>query len=368
MKIDIEKPIPKYLQLQDILEQHFKHQQYEKHQRIPSEWELMQQFDVSRNTVRRALEELADAGIIYKKQGSGSYFSGKTRLSAKEGLLFGVIVPISTQISPHIIRGITDITHQKNANIMLASSNADPQKELAWLEQLLQQDIDGLLFEPAGGFQHFEESKNFQLLKDLNVPVVFMDWMIEDPEVYYVSLNDREGGFRATSYLARAGHRRIACVYPRDHLPGLQRYEGYRKALEAFRIPYTQDFDKSATIFAWNASDYAYTATKELLESGGANPSAIVYFDDNAALRGYSAIRETGLKIPDDISVIGFDDSELAVVADVPLTSMTNPRYQIGKWAAEMLFDVIEQKQRRTSWQIQIYPAVTIRDSVRIMQ
>ena len=366
MRIDADKPVPKYLQLKEIIKQYFKNKHYEAGQKILSETELIAQFHVSRNTVRQTLAELENEGFIYKKHGSGSFFSGKTQEDRQHSYLIGVITPISSYIYPQIIQGIDDVAHRKRYNIVLGNSReTGGEKELTCLERILEKNVEGLLVEPAGGSQNLQESKTFRILKELTIPVVFMDWAIDDPEVSYVSLDDVEGGFKATSYLAEAGHRRIACVYPNDHTPGLQRYKGYRKALEAYKLEYDSRLAKPGIILKWNETEYICRLVKELIDLGGNRPSAVFFFNDNAALRGCVAIREAGLKIPEDLSIIGFDDSTLAALADVPLTSVIHPKYQIGRWAAEILFEDIEYQGRKTPKQMMINPTIAVRDSVK---
>lgn len=370
MKIDAEKPVPKYLQLKDILKRHFENEHYANGQQIPSEKELMTRFDVSRSTVRQSLAELVNEGVIYKKQGLGSFFSGiREEEQHKQSYLIGVITPLVFKyIYPQIIQGINDVVHQKRYNIVLSGSEGNSENELPHVEQLLARGIEGLIFEPAGSPKRFQETRVFQMLKTLTIPVVFMDWTFDDLGVSYVSLDDVEGGFRATNYLIEAGHRRIAYVYMANHIPGTLRYKGYRKALEVHGIPYDSRLEKFRPIFKWAQADYAYALTKELLALGENRPSAIFFFNDEAALRGYAAIREAGLRIPDDISIMGFDDSQLATLAEIPLTSMVHPKYQIGKWAAEMLFDQLENEGRSTSHQMILHPSIAVRNSIKFIQ
>ncbi|GAK55674.1 transcriptional repressor [Candidatus Vecturithrix granuli] len=369
MKIDANNSAPKYLQLKEIIIRYFHGKQYETDQKIPSETELMNQFNVSRNTVRQALAELVNEGFIYKKHGSGSFFSGKTGEEESHSYLIGVITPfISSYIYPQIIQGIDDVAHERRYNIVLGSSKGELAKERNCLEQLLEKNIEGLLIEPAGGFHCIQESETFNTVRTLSIPVVFMDWEIDDPDISYVSLNDREGGFRAASYLAQAGHTRIACVYPDDHIPGIHRYEGYKKAIETYRLTYDETLVRATTIEKWNQASHIIALTKNLLELGEQRPSAIFFFNDNAALRAYIAIRAAGLRIPEDISIMGFDDSELATLTDAPLTTMIHPKYQLGKWAAEMLFEDIAHKDHRTPRQLLINPTIAIRNSVKVIE
>lgn len=365
MKIDTEKPIPKYIQLKEIITRYLEDHHYKAGQKIPSEMELIVQFQVSRGTVRQALGELANEGVIYTEKGRGSFFSGNLQNNPQRSYLIGVLTPLSSYIYPQIIQGISDLAHKKHHNIVLGSSNDNREQELAYVEQFLKRNIDGLIIEPTGGVQHFQDSKLFRMLKDLTIPVVFMDWAIDDPEVSYVSLDDVAGGFRATSYLIEAGHKRIACIYPNDNVPGNRRYQGYRKALEMSKIEHDSRLDKPAESLQLNKTGYIYKLTKELIDLGEDGPSAVFFYNDRSALNGYAAIRDAGLNIPEDISVIGYDDSELATLADVPLTSVIHPKYQSGKLAAEILFDQIEHQGQNMPRQMIINPTLAIRESVK---
>ncbi len=370
MKIDAAKSVPKYVQLKEIVKTYLKDEEYKANQRIPSETELMEQFDVSRNTVRQALAELVEEGIIYKKHRSGTFFSGKTNGVQKHSHLIGVMIPfLSAYIYPQIIQGIDDTAHERSYNIVLASSKGDVDKEMTSLHQLLERGVDGLLVEPAGGFQRIQESKTFQALKKLSIPVVFMDWVIEDPAVSYVSINDIQGGFAATEYLIQAGHTRIGCIYPKDHIPSIQRHRGYRSALEQHNIEYDPDLVKTLTVARWD-EEHAHVGSlvNELLESGEKKPSAIFFFNDEAALAGYTAIRGAGLTIPDDMSVMGFDDSELVAVPEISLTTVIHPKYLLGKWAADMLLEEIESETPIPPRQMLINPLIAVRKSVKVLR
>jgi GntR family transcriptional regulator of arabinose operon len=367
MKITTKNSVPKYLQLKEILNQHFENEHYTADQKIPSENELIKQFAVSRSTVRQALAELVREGCIYKRPGSGSFFSGRFS-KAKEGPqpshLIGVITALPSYIYPQIIQGINEIASKRTYNIVLGSSHAHWEKELACLEQLLTRGIDGLILEPANGIQHLQDSGFFERLTKLSVPIVLINWVLDVPNVSYVSLDDVEGGFRATSYLIQAGHRRIAYIYP-ENIPGLHRYQGYRNALKTYGIIPDSRLEKPTSVPNWNETGYIRKLMKELIDLGADRPTAVFCFNDHAALRTYAIIRKAGLKIPDDISLMGFDDYEMAALAEVPLTTMEHPKSRLGKWAAEVLFEQIELNNPDTAIRITMNPTIIVRDSVK---
>lgn len=362
MKIDAENPTPKYLQLKNILRQYLQ-THYKAGQKIPTEVELVKQFQVSRNTVRQASSELEAEGILSKEQGRGTFFLGTSPEGQRADALIGVLTPVPSYIYSHIIHGIQEVAHEKHYNIVL--STAGKQKEFACLEQLLKKNIDGLIFEPAGGFKDVAESDSLRLLQGLSLPVVLMGWALDELPFSYVSLDDLDVGFKATRYLIEAGHTRIACIYPDDLIPGLRRYQGYRKALETYNIPYDPRFDKPEKAEFWILTENIAKLMMTLLTPETGRPSALFFFNDDAALRGYVAIRKLGLKIPDDISVIGVDDFEFAALADVPLTTLIHPQENIGRWAAEIVFDEIKHKGQRTPRQVIIKPGIAIRNSVK---
>jgi GntR family transcriptional regulator of arabinose operon len=368
MRTNAEKPVPKYLQLKDSILRHFQDEHYEPGQKIPTEHELIEQFQVSRSTVRQALGELTNEGIIYRQAGRGSFFSGNPQHEPQRSYLIGVITPmISSYIFPHIIQGIDDIARHHQYHIVLGSSRNRPDEELHCLELLLRKNIDGLLMSPCGGFQDLDECESFRTAKGLTIPVVFLDWKIDDSDISYICLNNIEGGFKATSYLLEAGHRRIACMYPDDSIPGIHRYQGYRKALEAHGIEYDSVLDKPVKIRNWYEAKRAYVAMKELIALGDKRPSAVFCFNDDFVLRALPAIHEAGLNVPEDLSLVGYDDSDFAALPEIQLTSVIYPKYQMGKWAAEMVFDQLEHDGPRIPRQTIISPKLAIRNSVRCL-
>lgn len=366
MKIITTDPTPKYLQLKDLLIRHFESEHYIADQKIPSENELMQQFDVSRSTVRQALAELVNEGWIYKKAGSGSFFAGERAQDngSQPSHLIGVITALPSYIYPQIVQGINDVAYNRHYNIILGTSHAEWEQESSCLDLLLERGIDGLILEPSDTIHHLRESGFFERFAAQSVPIVLINWVLDVPNVSCISLDDVAGGFRATSYLIEAGHRRIACLYP-DNSPGLQRYQGYRNALKAHGITPDANLEKSTTVFNWNQTDYIRKLMKELIDLEDERPTAVFCFNDHAALRTYATIREAGLKVPDDISLMGFDDYEMSALAEVPLTTMAHPKARLGKWAAEILFEQIELGTPDAAVRLSMNPTLIVRDSVK---
>ncbi len=370
MGVDVEKSQPKYLQLKAALMRYLADERYQADQKLPTEHALLAQFNVSRGTIRQALAELENEGVLYKIQGSGTFFSGNLPTERKQSHLLGVVTPnLSFYIYPQIIQGITDVAQQQHYHVVLGSSKTSPGQELGCIEQLLAKNIDGLIFEPAPNLQATSNAELINLLKKLTIPVVFMGTAMPDTNLSYVTVDDVEGGFRATNYLIAAGHRRIACIYPPNTPAGQHRHQGYRNALNAAGIAPDPQLEKQITTFY---SDETFGQTlammNELLALGDARPTALFFFNDLLAVAGYAAIDAAGLNVPNDLSIIGFDDSELALQTRVPLSSMAHPKYYQGKWAAELLFEKLECPEQRFPKHLLITPTLVERDSVKVIQ
>lgn len=371
MGIDTEKSEPKYRQLKHMITRYFDQEHYQADQQIPTEIELAERFQVSRGTVRQALAELVNAGVIYKKHGVGSFFAGpRARTARSRSGLIGVLTPVMfSYIYPEVVHGIHDILSENGYNLVVAELGRDAEERYSCLERMLTRGLEGVIYEPHSGSARFQDTREFALLKSLTIPVVVMGWIVENSGLSCVALDDLEGGFRATTYLIEHGHRRIGCIYPSDHEPGMLRYQGYRKALETHNIPVDTRLEKSSPSASRKTQLHpAYFQTQDLLAMGAERPTAIFFFNDHAAMRGYAAIREAGLRIPDDMSVIGYDDSDLAAQADVPLTSVVHPKYQIGKWAAEMLLEQLDTQGRYTPRQMILHPSIAVRNSVKTLR
>jgi DNA-binding LacI/PurR family transcriptional regulator len=174
-------------------------------------------------------------------------------------------------------------------------------------------------------------------------PFVLMNWTSDDPRASFVAPNDVAAGESVFRYLYARGHRRIAFVGIRGNQPSDNRLKGLRGAAEAAgeniapqRVKLGEGFISEAV-----KSD-AYAATRELIALGDARPTAIFYFNDEAASLGYIAARDSGLSIPRDLSMVGFDDSQLSRAVYPPLTTVEHPKARIGEMAAHVLLDMID--------------------------
>ncbi len=358
----------KYLYVRDLLVHRFKKERYQPGQKLPTEQELSRSLSVSRTTIRQALKLLEDDDIIVRRHGSGTFFAGHAgptpRPETTNGLIGMVNFFFMDYIYPDILRGIEQTIFSEGYTLVLANSHQNEHQELLSVERLVEQGVKGLILEPSRNLQIRDDHPMAGLLDTLDIPVVTTHWGIEHRRVSTVSIDDECAGYEATRHLIERGHRSIAIVYKEDVQAGYDRYRGYRHALEEASLPHCEEwaaaYDSQLEL---DDPRQGYALTQRLLDIPQ-RPTAIFYFNDFNAIQGYRAIQEAGLRIPEDISVIGFDNYRSAELLYPPLTTFEHPKYRLGRWAARILLDEITEPRPRLPKKMVFEPILIERESV----
>jgi GntR family transcriptional regulator of arabinose operon len=334
--------------------------------RLPTEGELSERFNVSRNTVRQAIGELVVDGIVTRHQGRGTFYRGEVPSETEESAgLIGVVTPLArSYIFGDIIHGMDDYAHENGYSLVLASTNADPNRELEALRNILEKPIEGLIIEFARSSEIDSNVELTRILRECTVPIVVCDAETPMLNASYVTVDDLCGSRAATRYLLDKGHRRIALVYKKPSMAGIKRRDGFLQTLKDAGIEPDPDlirpYDVQEDLLP------AYRIVKDLLGlENGKRPTAIFFFNDQCAVQSYAAVAEAGLNVPDDVSFMGYDDSELARNAVVPLTTMRHPKYRLGWLAARTLLERIKANPPFFVEETLIRPTLVERDSVR---
>lgn len=330
-------------------------------EQLPSENVLSRAFKLSRHTVRQTFGELEAEGWIRREQGRGTFcIYGKEPPQAGCRTIALVTTYISEYIFPGIIRGVEEVLSAAGFQLVLANTNNDKTKEALHLDALLRQGVAGLLIEPTKSSRENSNFKFFKELEQRQIPYLFFHALYPDLEPAYILVNDRKGSYLAAKYLLQLGHRKIAGIFKSDDQQGLNRRAGFEDALAEYGLAVSRDY---LGLYETEQADaYPYQFTKGLLQAK-IRPTAIMGYNDQIALKVMAAIRDEGLTIPGDISVIGYDDSPLANVAEVKLTTIRHPQADLGRRAAHFMIDMIERRVKQPRFIYQ--PELIIRDSCR---
>jgi len=243
----------------------------------------------------------------------------------------GMIVPDSANpFFAEVARGVEDTSFEKGYSVILCNSDGDLEKELLYANVLVEKRVDGILLVAAG-----VSTEHIQTLQAGYMPVVVVDRQVPDAAVDSVLTDNARGGWLATCHLLDLGHRRIGCITgPSDVTPSAERITGYRQALEKNGVP----VDETLVVRGDFQYESGYQATRQLLSTDD-SVTAIFACNDLMAIGAIYAGVERGRQVPADLSVVGFDDVRLASFAHPALTTVAQPKYEIGVVAATMLLE-----------------------------
>jgi GntR family transcriptional regulator of arabinose operon len=342
--------LPKYKQIKEKLRAAILKGEIQANQKISSEHELVEIYQVSRHTVRQALGELVLEGWLYREHGKGTYCSGipghqMVQRAADQQLnpkYIGIITTyFSEYIFPSIIRGAESYLQSKGYTLLLASTNNNYENEKICLENFLDKQVSGIIVEPTKS-AHANPNLHYYLeLEKREIPYVMINAAYQELSAVSVTIDDIRGGFLATEHLLSLGHKRIVGIFKTDDLQGVGRMKGYLNAHRHYRQ--TVQPELVLTYATEEQNDRPQALVKQLLEQGlTERPSAIFCYNDQLALIILDAIRELGLRVPQDISLVGFDNSHLAQATEVKITSLSHPKSKLGEEAAKRVVMMIE--------------------------
>lgn len=332
-------------------------------EKLPSENELSAQYEVSRQTVRKALQILQNEGYIYAEHGRGTFCSEMMRHTKKSRNIAVVTTYLSDYIFPRVIQGIDQVFTEHGYTILLKNTKNSRSLEAKCLEELLKKDIDGLIIEPSKSQIFCRHTHLYQMLDEYEIPYVFIQGsyaqMKDKP---HILLDDCMGGYLITKHLTDLGHRDIVGVFKADDMQGQQRHKGYVKALQEAGIAY--DPDKVVWFYTEDRKTHPYEKIRQMATCRKENFfDAVVSYNDQVAIDIMRALNDANVSVPEDVSVTGYDDSYLAQTCKVPLTTISHPQEKLGEMAAELLLQIIQEGPQKENNNILIEPQLVIRES-----
>lgn len=314
---------------------------YIPNQRISSESELTQQFGVSRHTVRKAINDLVNEGWLYTEQGSGTFCADRNAKQPAEKTIALLTTYISNYIFPSIINGVESYLSSKGYTLLLYSTNNDLNKEKICLENLFNRNIAGLIVEPTKSNFYNPNLKYYLNLERKKIPYLMINAYYPELNPYSLTVDDELGAYIATEHLIKLGHTSIAGIFKTDDQQGVKRMQGFIKAHREHGIPILPNmFLPYTTIEKEKVLNEEF---RKLLNSEQ-RPTGLFCYNDEIALTALDVIRQYGIRVPDDLSIVGFDDSNLATASEVKLTTVSHPKSEMGRKAAEIIIRLIENK------------------------
>ena len=263
-----------------------------------------------------------------------------SRLRRRSAGLVGVVVPeLENPIFPAFAQVIDDALSSRRYTPVLCTQSPGGISEDEYVESLLDHGVAGIIFVSGRHADRASDHERYRALIARGLPVVFVNGHAEGLSAPFLSTDDHEAMTLAVAHLAELGHTRIGlAIGPRRYMPALRKREGFLRALVR-SLGLSEREAEGWIEEALYTLEGGAAATRQLLRRGA---TAIVCGSDPMALGAVRAVREAGMDVPRDVSVVGFDDSRLTQFFDPPLTTVRQPVQTIGQAAVAALADAIE--------------------------
>ena len=326
---------------------------------------LAKELNLSIGTVSKALRNSHEISVQTKEKVLAlakqlNYIPNPyaSSLRRKKSNTIGVVIPeVADSFFSQAIRGIESVAQKKRYHVLIYLTYESFSKEEAILKDFNSGRVDGVLLSVA---TETSNSDHINDLRDKNIPIVFFDRVLDDIATYKVSTNDFESCRKATTYLIEKGCHRLAYLSISKKLSiNKKRMEGFQKAIEQ-----NQDKIKSSVIVeCCNDNNENYETVKKIMQEKN-HPDGMIASVEKLTSPIYLVCKDLNIEIPQKIKVISFSNLETALILNPPLTTVTQPAYEMGKMAADLLFKIIEKKKHQPKNEhIVIASSLTVRGS-----
>jgi DNA-binding LacI/PurR family transcriptional regulator len=258
-------------------------------------------------------------------------------LVTKRTQAIGVVVTsIADPFNGEIVAGIEEMAHDAGYSVILATSQGDPAQEMTVVRSFRERRVDGILVASSRVGAHY-----IPLLEELGIPVVLLNNQHPSEFVHSVSIDNANGAFQAAQHLIELGHRRIAYIGDEHGLQSdSERLKGFKKALAQAKLRISEEY-----IVAGNGKPDGGRGRAEQLFALPTPPTAIFCYNDMTALGVIEAAAARGFVIGDDLSVVGFDDLFFAELLRPPLTTVRQPKEELGKRSMRLLLALLNNER-----------------------
>jgi len=327
--------------------------------------EVAAELGVSTMTVSRAINNRPNVDEQTKKKimevvtrmGYTPNLVAKSLISSKTYTI-GVVIPeISHSFFPEVVKGIEEVANSHNYQIFLTNTSDSFEKEKAVIEALRAKRVDGILISTSLTNNDYSFYKR---LVESGLPMVFFDRCISDVGISCIGVNDKSASRQITEHLINKGYKRIGYLSgPKQLSIGKDRFEGFMEAMLLHNLP----VDENLIIENGFNEKGGYHAMNKLLELPvSQRPRAVVAVNDPVAFGAMDAIREAGLRIPEDIAIVGFTNDIRASLVNPPLTTVHQPAFEVGKKAASKIIKTIEYEDEPVE-NVELITKLVIRQS-----
>lgn len=331
--------------------------------KAPTIKDIAKELGVSISTVSRALRDMPEISpetkkrvIDYSKEIDYQPNMVATSLVKRNSHLIGVLVPNMDYFFSTAVKGIDEAAMEAGYTVVISQSNESYGREVANTQRLMNSQVEGLIVSLSSETENLDHFKRIQRTE---TPLVIFDRDCPEIDASRVMLNNEKGGYLATKHLLDQGCKKIAFLGAQKGLAiSIGREKGYRQALEEAGVPYRPEliihgeFDK----------DDAYIQTMQVLRKKQ-RPDGLFAVSDRLAIGAYAAIKDKGLKMPEDIALVGFNDEPITGLLFPSISSISQPAFEMGKMAARLFIEHLNSETDVEHKRVVFEPELIVRDS-----
>lgn len=337
-------------------------------QRFLSRHAMCAKYGISRMTADAVAAELVSEGYLYAVKGSGTFVSPHLPPVSDSGAdeavyAWGVLMPdVRYSRSPDMFSGIERFARRHGISMTVCNTDDDADREHAFIRRLISGGADGLIIVPS----YQLNLDNYRYIKERGIPFVFWNRAVDAlPWAPQICISGYHGGLIATRHLLEKGYRRVAYIAPRRFRSSMDRFYGYCSALEEAGVP--QRSEDICLSLPDESDEAAYACVLKMLRRADA-PDAFLLFVDRMAAPAARAVADAGLKVSDDVGLIGFESSIAEADERLPETLLTYVvinSAESGCRAAEVLYGMLRGKPREENTLIVVQPQLCVRDTCK---
>ncbi len=341
--IDRQNPLPIYQQLAGIIRKQVQSGEFKPGDRLTSELDLAGQYQISRDSVRRALDLLVKGGLVQRVHGKGYYVQNWLEVQSSGGLISFLVPDTRVFLFMNMLNGVVNAANSRGYSTIIGYLGNDVAEEKQNMDQLKTRGVSGFVIFPRNNLDTDEAIE--ELFHD-NFPFVIVDRFLANLPCSFVGIDNIQAAYQAVSYLITKGYRTIGFATWVDMKTTTiqERYEGYRKALSDHHIEFQPEWllqspsSFASPIYA-EEEGTAEINNYRLLLRRPQRPRAILSINDMTAYLVSKAAKAEGIRVPQELALVGFDNDVFARQAEVPLTTVAQPFEEMGARAAHLLID-----------------------------
>lgn len=353
--------LPKYMEVVKWVKERIESKELNAGDKLYSENQLSSMLSMSRQTIRHGISKLEQAGIVESVQGSGTYITNNKKKKKEKTLNIAVVTTyVDRYIFPSVIKEIERVISEAGFFTQIAFTNNTQEGEYSILKKFLDNNVvDGIIIEPTKSALPNPNIKLYHEIIEEKLPLIFINSYYPQLDLPYVAMDDKKAGLLAVNHLIEAGHTKIAAIFKFDDLQGHLRYSGYMEGMQEAKLTVYDD-----NIIWIDTEDINHMKDNETRVLNRIKDcTACVCYNDELAISMIDICKSNNINIPEQLSLVSIDDSHLATLSELPLTSVANPVKELGEKAAENLLKTIQNYDFNGNYKFS--PTISIRDSVK---